>query len=514
MYKFLLCWRYLRTRHIALASVISVTLGVATMIVVNAVMSGFVHEMQDRIHGILSDVVFESHSLDGFADPQWHMEQIERVAGEYIAGMTPTVHVPAMLNFPLPNGQFITKQVNLLGIEEATHAAVSDFSQYLQHPENRRELKFELRESGYDVFDHQGGEDALERVEMRYAGWQHRRAMAEMRAATGPVATQPGFVPPTDNSSFSPNTESDPFHDMPNSPAAEENVFDPARETHPGAILGIALGNYRDRDGQERFLILPGDDVTITYPTAGTPPRVQSFSFTVVDYYESKMSEYDAGFVFVPLKMLQRLRGMLIPGTDVGRVSAIQIKLKDEAHGDLVRDLLRQEFDPAVYQVSTWRDKQGTLLAAVHMETTILNILLFLIICVAGFGILAIFFMIVVEKTRDIGILKSLGAPGSGVMSIFLGYGLSLGCVGSGAGMLLGLLFVAYINEIADLIGVVTGREVFDPSIYYFQKIPTIVEAFTVGWIVTGAIAIAVAASILPARRAARLRPVEALRYE
>ena len=82
---------------------------------------------------------------------------------------------------------------------------------------------------------------------------------------------------------------------------------------------------------------------------------------------------------------------------------------------------------------------QGPLLAAVQLETTILNILLFLIIAVAGFGILATFFMIVVvEKTRDVGILKSLGAPSGGVMSIFLGYGLSLGTVGSGAGLVLG----------------------------------------------------------------------------
>ena len=104
--------------------------------------------------------------------------------------------------------------------------------------------------------------------------------------------------------------------------------------------------------------------------------------------------------------------------------------------------------------MQTWRDKQGPLLAAVQMETTILNMLLFLIIAVAGFGILAIFFMIVVEKTRDIGILKSLGASSRGVMGIFLTYGLSLGIVGSGAGMIIGLLFVAYINDIADALAV------------------------------------------------------------
>ena len=111
-------------------------------------------------------------------------------------------------------------------------------------------------------------------------------------------------------------------------------------------------------------------------------------------------------------------------------------------------------------------------MAAVEIETGILNVLLFLIIAVAGFGILAIFFMIVVEKTRDIGILKALGASSGGVMSIFLSYGLALGVVGSGVGVVLGLLFVRYINEIESAIALVTGRKVFDDKIYYFPEIP------------------------------------------
>jgi len=127
MYKLLLCWRYLRTRWIALASVVSVTLGVATMIVVNAVMAGFSHEMQTRIHGILSDIVFESHSLSGFQDPDWHMEEIRRAAGDNIAGMTPTVAVPAMLSFQV-RGQWITRQVMFIGIDADTHASGSTSS--------------------------------------------------------------------------------------------------------------------------------------------------------------------------------------------------------------------------------------------------------------------------------------------------------------------------------------------------------------------------------------------------
>jgi lipoprotein-releasing system permease protein len=122
--------------------------------------------------------------------------------------------------------------------------------------------------------------------------------------------------------------------------------------------------------------------------------------------------------------------------------------------------------------------------------------------------------MIVVEKTRDIGILKSLGASSNGVMSIFLSYGLGLGIVGSLAGVVLGLLFVRYINQIEDALSWVTGRKVFDEKIYYFFEIPTSVSPMMVIAVAFGAISIAVLASILPARRAARLHPVRALRFE
>src|SRR5688572_19057679 len=144
MYKLLLCLRYLRTRYIALASIVSVMLGVATMIVVNSVMAGFSHEMQSRIRGILSDVVFETHSFEGFHDPAAHMEKIRRVAGQYISGMTPTVHVPAMLSFQYA-GQYITRPVQVVGIDVSTKDSAGDYAQYLNHPENRQSPTFNLR---------------------------------------------------------------------------------------------------------------------------------------------------------------------------------------------------------------------------------------------------------------------------------------------------------------------------------------------------------------------------------
>jgi lipoprotein-releasing system permease protein len=306
----------------------------------------------------------------------------------------------------------------------------------------------------------------------------------------------------------------DPFAEHTAAQQAEGTLFDPARQQHSGCVLGIALASYRIQAGKEHFLTVPGDDVKLTFPTSGTPPRAIDDNFTVVDLYESKMSEYDANLVFVPLEVLQHLRGMIDPQTGTGFVTSIQIKLKAGVDPAVVRDKLREAFRPELYNVETWRDKQGPMLAAVNVETAVLNVLLFLIIAVAGFGILAIFFMIVVEKTRDIGILKSLGAKSSGVMGIFLGYGLSLGIIGSGAGMLLGLLIVWHINDIAQWLGTLTGQPIFDPNIYYFYSIPTLVDPLTVAWIMAGSLAIAVLASVLPARRAAQLHPVEALRHE
>jgi lipoprotein-releasing system permease protein len=133
---------------------------------------------------------------------------------------------------------------------------------------------------------------------------------------------------------------------------------------------------------------------------------------------------------------------------------------------------------------------------------------------VAGFGILAIFSMIVVEKTRDIGILKALGASNGGVLKIFLGYGLLLGVVGAAFGSGLGLTLTTYINEVERFLTHITGRELFPRDVYYFKEIPTHIQPSAVLLVNAGAIAIAVLFSILPALRAALLHPVRALRYE
>ncbi len=621
MYKLLLIWRYLLTRRIALVSVVSVTLGVATMIVVNAVMLGFSREMENRIHGALSDVTISSYSLRGFDDVDARIRDAQKVAGDLIDAITPTVTTPGMLSFEFGGGEVITRQVQIVGIDAATNERVTAIAQYLQHPENRKTLSFDLREDGYDAQNPTFGDDGVVRPRLAEAGWKKRRADAKYEkyrweerrrrreilektpqadsappledvadsdafagvdpygAALQNFPKAPTYEPMEEATAAAPNVPNVPnastpfdvgFQESPTpfaaAPSAPELVdvapetpvvggADEAEDESPrvptavaatpfdglaefetgidkettqetGAILGVGLVSGARRrhlnpttgveELRESLATVPGADVTLSFLGVNFENPTRAFvsdRFTVVDLYECRMAEYDESFVFVPIDRLQKLRGMI---ADDGTKMATQllIKAKPGVKIEELRDRLRaaEEFPEQLFEIETWRDQQATTLAAVEMELSILNVLLFLSICVAGFGILAIFFMIVVEKTRDVGILKSLGASGNGIMQIFLLYGLALGVVGAGLGTALGFWFVANIQEVADFLSRMTGREVFDPSIYMFHQVPAIIEPATVFWIVVGSLFIAVASSVLPALRAARLKPVDALR--
>lgn len=604
MYKLLLCLRYLRTRYIALASIISVMLGVATMIVVNSVMAGFSSEMRDRIHGILADVVVESTSLDGQPDPERHMALIRKVCGDKVEAMTATVEVYGMISFQY-HGQWITRPITLVGIKPDEKAKVGPLTDYLASYKVLRERD---PETGKSVVVRQPlrsretppswklTEPAIERRRR----WANRTQLdpGPLHRSAPPDADQPPragdpdpferFTPPenggeppfpkkgpastpmpTGTDRKTKTAKETPFdcgpfedvkpsghdkrkakppaktarakkHAVPDfandappfasepSPKFKDPVMDvdePAIQVDPSeplegrVYIGMGLISFPFQDPKTNqvktvMMVQPGDDIAISTVNAGRPPKAVHFNATVVDVFKSGMSEYDSSLVFCNLEYLQQVRGMVDPTTGVRSVTSIQIKLRNYDDADEVVKQLRAAFPPGLYSVRTWEQKQGPLLAAVEVESAILNVLLFLIIAVAGFGILAIFFMIVVEKTRDIGILKALGASSNGVMSIFLSYGFALGIVGSGVGVGLGLLFVEKINSIEKFITWLTGRKVFDEKIYYFPEIPTMVNPTMVLWVAAGAMLIAVLASILPARRASRLHPVEALRYE
>ena len=247
-----------------------------------------------------------------------------------------------------------------------------------------------------------------------------------------------------------------------------------------GAIIGWALGTHHRRGiDSDLFVAPPGTKIGLVFPKAGNRPEASYDDYSVVGYFKSGMSEYDSSHVYIPLERLQKMR-LLIDEQGRGAVNAIQIKVKPGVDINRVKEKIQDALErlrPTFFQVATWEEKQGALLAAVAIEQSILNLRLFFIIAVAGFGILAIFSMIVVEKTRDIGIMKALGASTSGVRGIFLGYGLLLGAVGCGVGMAGGLLFVDNINAIEKQLSRVLGHRVFDDQVYYFSEIPTEIRA-------------------------------------
>jgi len=465
MYKYLLCWRYLRTRYIALASVVSVMLGVATMIVVNSVMAGFADQMRTRLHGVNADIAIDAQAMEGFRNPDEVKALIQEVAGDDVVAMASAIETFGLLTINY-NGHNVTRQVQLMGIEPDERAKTGDFAEYLVN-EHKKKLP-----ASFEVTD-------------------------ELRALS-PAAR---MLKEEDDPDFKKFLEKDVAAQVPNQ----------------GVILGWSLASLHPPGATDDFFIAPrGAKVVVSLMTATGQPKPVFDAFTVVAFSKTDMSEYDSMHVYLPLKRLQLLR-LMGDGEGAGAVNQIQLKTRAGVDLDVlatkISDALMKKW-PLQHRVQTWEQKQGALLAAVAIEQSILNILLFFIIAVAGFGILAIFSMIVVEKTRDIGILKALGASSRGIKQIFLGYGLLLGLVGSGVGMLGGLLFVWKINEIEKWISSVTGHKVFDDTIYYFPSIPTKVDPFTVGWIVAGALAIAVLASVWPAHRASRMHPVRALRFE
>jgi lipoprotein-releasing system permease protein len=508
MYKLLLCLCYLKTRFLAFVCVISVLLGVATLIVVNSVMSGFSTKMKSHMHGLASDISMHTELNEGFPHRTADIEKyiLNSPIGKHVEAISPTVEVFALLQFQIQVGgqlQTVTKHVKVQAIDPERHARIGKFGDYLLTRDRPVQECFELTRQGLERFNQRRQWDEME----------NERDTRIRGDIVGPVvqpdvnalgATIP-TITPREGERPAPNLQ-------------PKEVVLPTRKL-PGIVVGHAIANFRDRDPKtgemvDREILKRGDDVLLaTVGASGSKPVSQNFIIT--DYFKSEMTEYDANVVYVPLDQLQQLRGM------DDRANNIHIRLKDDVreqmglvHGEILPELQEIMPKPTSY-VSSWWQQQGPIFAAIDIERSLLNVLLFLIVGVAGFGVLAIFSMIVSEKFRDIGIMKSLGASNGGVMSIFIGYGLLLGFIGCALGTVSGLAITYNINEIEQFISKnITGQEVFDRKIYYFDKIPTNVEWMTVLLVNAGAMSIALLSSVLPAWRAARLQPVKALRFE
>ncbi len=229
--------------------------------------------------------------------------------------------------------------------------------------------------------------------------------------------------------------------------------------------------------------------------------------FEVRGIFEVGYYEFDSAFIVTSLVNAQDL-------FDLGDAAGgLLVMLHDAGEVAKVRNELEQKLGPGTF-ISTWEEENSGILEALVVEKNVMFYLLFFIMIVAAFGITSALITFVVQKTREIGILKALGASNSQIVWIFLSQSLLVGVLGVAAGLGLGLLAVHYRNEFLFFMRSVTGWELFPAQIYNFSELPALVVRSDLTLICGGSLVICLLAGLLPAWNAGRLKPVEALRHE
>jgi lipoprotein-releasing system permease protein len=229
--------------------------------------------------------------------------------------------------------------------------------------------------------------------------------------------------------------------------------------------------------------------------------------YTISGVFDVGYYEYNANVIVTSLKNAQALYQL------PGKVHGLLVMIKDPYQVEAVRMDLRRVLGPD-YKISAWTEENSQILTALAVEKNVMFYLLIFIVIVAAFGIMNSQITFVVQKTREIGMLKALGASRGQVMSLFLGQSAVVGVVGVLAGLGFGLLAIEFRNEFLHFMNRMTGIELFPASIYAFTELPALIDRWDIAVICGSALVICVLAGLAPAWNAGRLRPVEALRHE
>jgi lipoprotein-releasing system permease protein len=269
---------------------------------------------------------------------------------------------------------------------------------------------------------------------------------------------------------------------------------------------GVAIG----RRLADQLSIHAGDTVTLVAPRGavtpmGTTPRIKPYKVAAV--FEIGMSEYDSSFVFMPLTEAQAYFNR---NNDV---TAIEIYTDNPDRIDEYRKAVTEAAGRPIFMVD-WRQRNSTFFNALQVERNVMFLILTLIVLVAALNIVSGLIMLVKDKGSDIAILRTMGATQGSVMRVFLITGAAIGVVGTLVGLAIGLLICANIETIRQFISWLTNTELFSPELYFRSKLPAEVDAGETAAVVIMALTLSFLATLYPSWRAARLDPIDALRYE